>query len=147
MLALFALSPSERLSTPSPVSWHGTLPISRRPHLLLFSSRLEYPGIYDEEAGYTPIHPDDPEFDEEEEEDEEVDILQQFTEVSEIRFPGEIGPMGDRRLCKIRCVKGKWVGPLCATNEEGKWTTPACNNSRPRQCTIKYWSIDIHTNT
>ncbi|XP_017044536.1 locomotion-related protein Hikaru genki isoform X2 [Drosophila ficusphila] len=75
-------------------------------------------GIYDEEAGYTPIHPDDPEFEEEEEEDEEVDILQQFTEVSEIRFPGEIGPMGDRRLCKIRCVKGKWVGPLCATNEE-----------------------------
>ncbi|XP_017123343.1 locomotion-related protein Hikaru genki isoform X1 [Drosophila elegans] len=75
-------------------------------------------GIYDEEAGYTPVHPDDPEFDEEEEEDEEVDILQQFTEVSEIRFPGEIGPMGGRRLCKIRCVKGKWVGPLCATNEE-----------------------------
>ncbi|XP_039490976.1 locomotion-related protein Hikaru genki isoform X1 [Drosophila santomea] len=74
-------------------------------------------GIYDEEAGYTPFHPDE-EFDEEEEEDEEVDILQQFTEVSEIRFPGEIGPMGDRRLCKIRCVKGKWVGPLCATNEE-----------------------------
>ncbi|KAH8253785.1 hypothetical protein KR032_006850 [Drosophila birchii] len=75
-------------------------------------------GIYDEDSGYTPIHPDDPEFDEDEEEDEEVDILQQFTEVSEIRFPGEIGPMGDRRLCKIRCVKGKWVGPLCATNEE-----------------------------
>ncbi|KPU76371.1 uncharacterized protein Dana_GF13090, isoform C [Drosophila ananassae] len=75
-------------------------------------------GIYDEETGYSPVHPDDPEFEEEEEEDEEVDILQQFTEVSEIRFPGEIGPMGDRRLCKIRCVKGKWVGPLCATNEE-----------------------------
>ncbi|XP_017027299.1 locomotion-related protein Hikaru genki isoform X1 [Drosophila kikkawai] len=75
-------------------------------------------GIYDEDSGYTPIHPDDAEFDEDEEEDEEVDILQQFTEVSEIRFPGEIGPMGDRRLCKIRCVKGKWVGPLCATNEE-----------------------------
>ncbi|KAH8291338.1 hypothetical protein KR054_010807 [Drosophila jambulina] len=75
-------------------------------------------GIYDEDSGYTPVHPDDAEFDEEEDEDEEVDILQQFTEVSEIRFPGEIGPMGDRRLCKIRCVKGKWVGPLCATNEE-----------------------------
>lgn len=66
------------------------------------------------------MHTEDPEFDEEEEEEEEIDILQQFTEVSEIRFPGEIGPMGDRRLCKIRCVKGKWVGPLCATNEEGK---------------------------
>ncbi|XP_017867892.1 PREDICTED: locomotion-related protein Hikaru genki isoform X1 [Drosophila arizonae] len=75
-------------------------------------------GIYDEETGFPPMHPDESEFDEDEEEDEEIDILQQFTEVSEIRFPGEIGPMGDRRLCKIRCVKGKWVGPLCATNEE-----------------------------
>ncbi|KAH8370242.1 hypothetical protein KR093_002750, partial [Drosophila rubida] len=75
-------------------------------------------GIYDEETGYSPVHTDDSEFDEDEEEEEEIDLLQQFTEVSEIRFPGEIGPMGDRRLCKIRCVKGKWVGPLCATNEE-----------------------------
>ncbi|XP_067631269.1 locomotion-related protein Hikaru genki isoform X2 [Eurosta solidaginis] len=75
-------------------------------------------GIYDEEGGYSPVHPDETEEDEEEEEEEEVDIQQQFTEVSEIRFPGEIGPLGDRRLCKIRCVKGKWVGPLCATNEE-----------------------------
>ncbi|ALC42042.1 hig [Drosophila busckii] len=74
-------------------------------------------GIYDEETGYSPVHTED-EFDEDEEEEEEIDLLQQFTEVSEIRFPGEIGPMGDRRLCKIRCVKGKWVGPLCATNEE-----------------------------
>ncbi|XP_053966352.1 locomotion-related protein Hikaru genki isoform X3 [Anastrepha ludens] len=75
-------------------------------------------GIYDEEGGYSPVHPDETDEDEEEDEEEEVDIQQQFTEVSEIRFPGEIGPLGDRRLCKIRCVKGKWVGPLCATNEE-----------------------------
>ncbi|XP_060654813.1 locomotion-related protein Hikaru genki isoform X1 [Drosophila nasuta] len=75
-------------------------------------------GIYDEETGYSPVHTEDSEDDEEDDEEEEIDILQQFTEVSEIRFPGEIGPMGDRRLCKIRCVKGKWVGPLCATNEE-----------------------------
>ncbi|XP_037948963.1 locomotion-related protein Hikaru genki isoform X2 [Teleopsis dalmanni] len=75
-------------------------------------------GIFDEEGGYAPVHPDDTDSGEEEEEDEEVDIEQQFTEVSEIRFPGEIGPLGDRRLCKIRCIKGKWVGPLCATNEE-----------------------------
>ncbi|XP_011190798.2 locomotion-related protein Hikaru genki isoform X1 [Zeugodacus cucurbitae] len=75
-------------------------------------------GIYDEEGGYAPVHPDETDEEEEEEEEEEIDIQQQFTEVSEIRFPGEIGPLGDRRLCKIRCVKGKWVGPLCATNEE-----------------------------
>lgn len=82
-------------------------------------------GIFDEDGGYTPIHPDEVESEEEEEEEEEVDIQQQFTEVSEIRFPGEIGPLGDRRLCKIRCVKGKWVGPLCATNEEGKLRSKA----------------------
>lgn len=27
--------------------------------------------------------------------------------------------MGERKLCKIKCIKGKWVGPLCATGEEG----------------------------
>ncbi|XP_073812616.1 locomotion-related protein hikaru genki isoform X2 [Musca autumnalis] len=75
-------------------------------------------GIFDEDGGYSPVHPDESDSDEEDEEEEEIDIQQQFTEVSEIRFPGEIGPLGDRRLCKIRCVKGKWVGPLCATNEE-----------------------------
>lgn len=53
----------------------------------------------------------------EEEEDDEVN----FDEVTEVRFPTEIGPLGDRRLCKIRCIKGKWVGPLCATNDEGKF--------------------------
>lgn len=64
---------------------------------------------------------------EEEEEGEETDENEKdskdkevhFDEVTEVRFPGEVGPLGDRRLCKIRCVKGKWVGPLCATNEEG----------------------------
>uniref|UniRef100_A0A1B0AZJ9 Locomotion-related protein Hikaru genki n=1 Tax=Glossina palpalis gambiensis TaxID=67801 RepID=A0A1B0AZJ9_9MUSC len=65
-------------------------------------------GIYDEDGGYSPVHPDEGESDEEEDEEEEMDIQQQFTEVSEIRFPGEIGPLGDRRLCKIRCIKGKW---------------------------------------
>lgn len=44
-----------------------------------------------------------------------------FDEVTEVRFPSEIGPLGDRRLCKIRCVKGKWVGPLCATSDEGRF--------------------------
>lgn len=63
------------------------------------------------------------EFDEESEEssEEESDESINFAEVTEVRFDTEVGPMGDRRrTCKIRCVKGKWVGPLCATNEEGK---------------------------
>lgn len=106
------------LPHPCFLAWYIAHLTTPTPSALLVP-RFDYSGIYDEDTGYSPVHPDE-EFDEDEEEDEEVDILQQFTEVSEIRFPGEIGPMGDRRLCKIRCVKGKWVGPLCATNEEGK---------------------------
>ncbi|XP_055854709.1 locomotion-related protein Hikaru genki [Episyrphus balteatus] len=75
-------------------------------------------GAFEEEGGYSPVHPDEEESEEEEVEEADSDEQVHFTEVSEIRFPGEIGPLGDRRLCKIRCIKGKWVGPLCATNEE-----------------------------
>ncbi|XP_055686995.1 locomotion-related protein Hikaru genki [Lutzomyia longipalpis] len=66
--------------------------------------RLPYPGEYIESS------------EEESEEDAEEKEINQFRIVSEIRFPSEIGPLGDRRLCKIKCVKGKWVGPLCAAS-------------------------------
>ena len=74
-----------------------------------------------DDGNYGPYQPDEEEEDEESEE-EEIDENAKFGEVSEIRFPGEVGPLGDRRLCKLRCVKSKWVGPLCATNEEGKFS-------------------------
>lgn len=79
-------------------------------------------GYEDAEANIPlpPLHPEVEEVEEDGEEEEEIiDEEVHFDEVTEIRFPGEVGPLGDRRLCKIRCVKGKWVGPLCATNEEG----------------------------
>lgn len=74
----------------------------------------------DEEGQYIPHSPDGEEGESaEEEEEEESAEHEHFGEVTEVRFPGEVGPLGDRRLCKIRCVKGKWVGPLCATHEDG----------------------------
>lgn len=76
---------------------------------------------YDEEGLYVPHGPDDGE-ESEEEEEEDSDEGIHFDEVTEVRFPGEIGPIGDRRLCKIRCIKGKWVGPLCASSEDGNIT-------------------------
>lgn len=79
-----------------------------------------------EEEGYYPVHPDEVVESSEEEEEEDLDAHAHFGDVSEIRFPGEVGPLGDPRLCKIRCVKGKWVGPLCATNEEGKFIEYNC---------------------
>lgn len=75
----------------------------------------------DEESPYVlPEHETESESGEEEEVEESAEH-EHFGEVTEVRFPGEVGPLGDRRLCKIRCVRGKWVGPLCATNDEGKF--------------------------
>ncbi|XP_041775767.1 locomotion-related protein Hikaru genki-like isoform X4 [Anopheles merus] len=78
-------------------------------------------GQYDEDGSYVPPLPDSAENpDREDKESEEVDEspeLHQFREVSEVRFPGEVGPLGGHRLCKIQCIRGHWVGPLCAMNE------------------------------
>lgn len=82
-----------------------------------------------------PRNPDDIDESEEEEESEEDESIH-FDEVTEVRFPGEVGPMGDRRLCKIRCVKGKWVGPLCATNEEGMKMNKKERENRKKLSTI-----------
>jgi hypothetical protein len=36
-----------------------------------------------------------------------------FSKVMEVKFSGAIGPLGERRQCKIKCIGGEWVGPLC----------------------------------
>jgi hypothetical protein len=45
------------------------------------------------------------------------------TEVTEVKFSGQIGPLGEKRLCKIKCIGGNWVGPLCQ-NQEGESEAP-----------------------
>ncbi|XP_055601086.1 locomotion-related protein Hikaru genki-like isoform X2 [Uranotaenia lowii] len=83
-------------------------------------SRNANKGQYDEDGGYVPPLPDSHESVDEKEESEEIEEspeLHQFREVSEVRFPGEVGPLGGHRLCKIQCIKGHWIGPLCAMNE------------------------------
>uniref|UniRef100_A0A182J4C0 Uncharacterized protein n=1 Tax=Anopheles atroparvus TaxID=41427 RepID=A0A182J4C0_ANOAO len=84
-------------------------------------SRNANKGQYDEDGSYVPPLPDSAENpdreDKESEEVEENPELHQFREVSEVRFPGEVGPLGGHRLCKIQCIRGNWVGPLCAMNE------------------------------
>ncbi|XP_058447952.1 locomotion-related protein Hikaru genki isoform X2 [Malaya genurostris] len=77
-------------------------------------------GQYDEDGSYVPPLPDSRESPDEEKESEEIEEspeLHAFREVSEVRFPGEVGPLGGHRLCKIQCIRGHWVGPLCAMNE------------------------------
>lgn len=52
-------------------------------------------------------------------EDGDVRIRKDYSHVREVKFSGSIGPLGEKRLCKIKCIGGQWVGPLCV-NQQGK---------------------------
>lgn len=45
-------------------------------------------------------------------------IRNDYRQVREVKFSGAIGPLGERRLCKIKCIGGQWVGPLCINEDE-----------------------------
>lgn len=40
--------------------------------------------------------------------------------VLQVKFPGLIGPLNERLICKIKCIDGNWVGPLCS-NTPGQY--------------------------
>ncbi|XP_045784937.1 locomotion-related protein Hikaru genki [Maniola jurtina] len=44
-----------------------------------------------------------------------------FARVSEVKFPGLIGPLNERLICKIKCIDGNWVGPLCSPTQNGRF--------------------------
>ncbi|XP_013189377.1 locomotion-related protein Hikaru genki [Amyelois transitella] len=44
-----------------------------------------------------------------------------FSKISEVKFPGLIGPLNERLICKIKCIDGNWVGPLCSTSPDGRF--------------------------
>ncbi|CAG2115586.1 unnamed protein product, partial [Medioppia subpectinata] len=46
-----------------------------------------------------------------------------FATIEEIQFVGVIGTMEQKRVCKIKCLNGVWVGPLCAL-EKGDQFAP-----------------------
>lgn len=40
-----------------------------------------------------------------------------FASVQEVQFLGVIGPLEQKRVCKIKCYNGIWVGPLCTIDQ------------------------------
>ncbi|KAL0851687.1 hypothetical protein ABMA28_000020 [Loxostege sticticalis] len=44
-----------------------------------------------------------------------------FSKISEVKFPGLIGPLNERLICKIKCIDGNWVGPLCSSTPDGRF--------------------------
>ncbi|XP_073955742.1 locomotion-related protein hikaru genki isoform X2 [Choristoneura fumiferana] len=57
-------------------------------------------------------------------EDEKLDVTRfrsDFSKISEVKFPGLIGPLNERLICKIKCIDGNWVGPLCSSTPDGRF--------------------------
>ena len=56
-----------------------------------------------------------------------------FKDIHDVEFEVRTGPFpGDNQRCKLTCVKGQWVGPLCRTKESKKplhtvWTVKIPN--------------------
>lgn len=50
--------------------------------------------------------------------EDDVRMRDDYSRIREVKFLGAIGPLGERRLCKIKCIGGQWVGPLCI-NQQG----------------------------
>ena len=44
--------------------------------------------------------------------------VEAFKDIHDVEFEVRTGPFpGDNQRCKLSCVKGQWVGPLCRTDD------------------------------
>ncbi|VVC96125.1 unnamed protein product [Leptidea sinapis] len=50
-------------------------------------------------------------------------FLENFAKVKEIKFPISYGPVTEKYICKLKCVDGYWVGPLCSSSTDGRFKT------------------------
>ncbi|XP_050683915.1 locomotion-related protein Hikaru genki isoform X2 [Leptidea sinapis] len=58
--------------------------------------------------------------------DQDMDMeqfLENFAKVKEIKFPISYGPVTEKYICKLKCVDGYWVGPLCSSSTDGRFKT------------------------
>ncbi|XP_059475487.1 locomotion-related protein Hikaru genki-like [Neocloeon triangulifer] len=74
-----------------------------------------------------------------------------YSKVMEVMFQGAIGPLGERRLCKIKCINGEWVGPLCQVKSGGGKYHPlfrSCHfGALPPQLLVMYKNVSIVADT
>lgn len=60
-------------------------------------------------------------------------IKNEYKHVREVKFLGSIGPLGEQRMCKIKCIGGQWVGPLCVNQQDNGRFHPLF-----RSCKLEY---------
>ncbi|KAL1517086.1 hypothetical protein ABEB36_000895 [Hypothenemus hampei] len=78
----------------------------------------------------------------------EARIRNEFSHVQEVKFSGSIGPLGEKRPCKIKCVEGQWVGPLCADQDDNGRFQPLFKNCKleyiNKHLLVTFKNITIH---
>lgn len=42
-----------------------------------------------------------------------IDVVRFLSGIAEVKFNGAFDKVGSKRYCKIKCISGEWVGPLC----------------------------------
>lgn len=61
-----------------------------------------------------------------------------FATVQEVQFMGIIGPQEQKRICKIKCLNGVWIGPLCTIDENGNRFQPIL-----KRCTVRLTDAEL----
>jgi len=76
-----------------------------------------------------------------------------FKDIHDVEFEVRTGPFpGDNQRCKLTCVKGQWVGPLCRTKENAEYKAlmKSCElNIHPPNIfiTYKYHQLKLRDST
>ncbi|KAK6629502.1 hypothetical protein RUM43_003319 [Polyplax serrata] len=56
-----------------------------------------------------------------------IDVVRFLSGIAEVKFNGAFDKVGSKRYCKIKCISGEWVGPLCLLDGE---KGPGPNNTK-----------------
>lgn len=78
----------------------------------------------------------------------EVKVKNEYMHIKEVKFSGSIGPLGEKRLCKIKCIGGQWVGPLCLDQQDNGRFQPLFKNCKleyiNKHLLVTFKNITIH---
>ena len=65
-------------------------------------------------------------------------LVTSFEGVREVEFEVRIGPAaGDKQRCKLSCLRGQWIGPLCKSAESADSTSEAEDSSGEAVAAVK----------
>ncbi|CAL4059863.1 unnamed protein product, partial [Meganyctiphanes norvegica] len=51
-------------------------------------------------------------------------LISHSDQIQEVLFMGVVGPWDEKKVCKIKCINDRWVGPLCSMDSNSTRFTP-----------------------